>query len=72
MKVSIIDYGAGNIYSLRAALRKIAPEVDTAYPSNQEDLAASDKLILPGVGNFSLAMQRIEALGLRDFLRHQV
>ncbi|MEO0774983.1 MAG: imidazole glycerol phosphate synthase subunit HisH [Bacteroidota bacterium] len=72
MKVSIIDYGAGNIYSLRAALRKIAPEVDTAYTSNLEELAASDKLILPGVGNFSLAMQRIEALGLRDFLRHQV
>ena len=47
MKVAIVDYGAGNIQSLRFALDRLGVEsVLTAYP---EVLRRADKVIFPGV-----------------------
>ncbi|QNP46441.1 imidazole glycerol phosphate synthase subunit HisH [Sphingomonas sediminicola] len=67
MKLAIVDLGCGNIGSVRLAFRRfgLSPFV-TADP---EQLAAADKVVLPGVGAAGFAMERIQALGLREPLR---
>lgn len=58
MKVALIDYGAGNLHSLRKALEVGGAEVDTTTDWNRALSAAA--LVLPGVGAFGAA---VEALG---------
>ncbi len=53
MKVAILDYGAGNLHSLAKALSRAGTEV--SIKTDGEKALASDALILPGVGAFSLA-----------------
>ena len=54
-KTTIINYGAGNLYSISTALRKVRVEVMLAdKPLGNEDL-----IVLPGVGNFKSAMKRM-------------
>ena len=66
MKVAIVDYGAGNIQSLRFALDRLGVEsVLTAYP---EVLRRADKVIFPGVGEASSAMKKLRATGLDTLL----
>ena len=52
--VVIIDYGMGNLYSVAKAFRRI--HVDVKISSDIDDIAAAEKLILPGVGHFKMAM----------------
>ncbi len=52
--ISIIDYGAGNLKSIANALKKAGAESEITT-----DLGDTDAIILPGVGNFGDAMQRI-------------
>lgn len=55
MKVAILDYGAGNLHSLAKALSRAG--TDVVIETNGEKALASDALILPGVGAFSLAVE---------------
>lgn len=60
--IAIINYGVGNLFSLRSSLQKIGAEVVvTADPAV---IAAADKLILPGVGAFGDAIQKLRDTGL--------
>ena len=60
--IAIIDYGVGNLFSLRSSFRKIGAEaVVTADP---EVIASAEKLILPGVGAFADAVQKLKDSGL--------
>lgn len=60
--IAVIDYGVGNLFSLCSSLRSIgAQTVVTADPAQ---LRAADKLILPGVGAFSDAAQKLRDSGL--------
>jgi glutamine amidotransferase len=62
MKVVIIDYGAGNIKSIQFALRRLGV---TAVLSNEVAIIkAADKVIFPGVGEASSAMQKLKESGL--------
>ena len=55
--ITLLDYGAGNVRSVRNAIRKLGFEVrDVEKP---EDILSADKLIFPGVGNFGVVMQRL-------------
>jgi len=58
MTLALIDYGAGNLMSISNAFTKLGekPELVT----EPEQLESADKIILPGVGNFGSAMQRLE------------
>jgi len=56
----IIDYGVGNILSLKCALEKVGFKVTTSSSFFKLELA--DTIILPGVGNFSTAIRNIESL----------
>ncbi len=55
MKVGIIQYNAGNIQSMQFALKRLG--VTPVLSSNPAELAAMDRLIFPGVGEASSAMQ---------------
>ena len=65
--VGIIDYGCGNIYSLKCALEKIGCKV-TFINHNKENVKV-DALFLPGVGAFDVAMKKIKSKNL-DALVH--
>lgn len=62
MKVVIIDYGAGNIQSIRFALERLGA---TAILSHDADTIQKAKhVIFPGVGEASSAMEKLQATGL--------
>ena len=58
----IIDYGVGNLFSLGSSFRKIGVEVQVS--SDPLVIAAADKLILPGVGAFGDAIEKLRSSGL--------
>ena len=66
MKVAIVDYGAGNIQSLRFALERLG--VESVLTANPEVLRRADKVIFPGVGEASSAMKKLRATGLDTLL----
>jgi glutamine amidotransferase len=62
--IGIIDYDAGNIFSLSNSLTKIGQEFFIIKSS--ADFAKANKIILPGVGNASFAMQKLRDRNLID------
>ncbi len=60
--VRIIDYGVGNLFSLRSSLRSIG--IDAEYTGDPEEIRRADKLILPGVGAFRDARKALQDTGL--------
>ena len=62
MKISILDYGAGNIQSLQFALQRLGYE--GVLTSDVNKILSSDKVIFPGVGEASNAMASIKKSGL--------
>jgi glutamine amidotransferase len=59
---AIVDYGVGNLFSLRSSLESLG--IEAAVTADPARLAAADRLILPGVGAFRDAMEKLEATGL--------
>jgi glutamine amidotransferase len=70
LRVAIIDYEAGNLRSIATALTLAGADVVLA-PTPQE-AGGCDAVLLPGVGAFGAAMQRLEAAGFPAWLRGQV
>lgn len=68
--IAIVDYGMGNLGSIRNMLLKIGAE--SVIASEIDVIEAADKLILPGVGAFDRAMQSLESLELIPVLNRQV
>ena len=68
--IAIIDYGVGNLFSLTSSFAKIGAEV--VVTSDAAVIAASDRLILPGVGAFEDAAAKLRASGLDKVLRREV
>lgn len=60
--IRIIDYGVGNLFSLRSSLRAIG--IDADYTGNSAEIRKADKLILPGVGAFRDAREALRSTGL--------
>lgn len=60
--IRIIDYGVGNLFSLRSSLRAIG--IDADYTGNPAEIWKADKLILPGVGAFRDAREALRSTGL--------
>lgn len=62
--ITIIDYGRGNLFSLRQALLKVG--ADVSFATEPADIAASRKIIVPGVGAFGDVVSEFKARGLRQ------
>ena len=60
--IAIIDYGVGNLFSLRSSLKQLG--LDAVVTADADTIRAADRLILPGVGAFADAMAKLEATGL--------
>lgn len=60
--ITVIDYGMGNLRSVAKALELSGREVRVS--GSPEDIAASDSIVLPGVGAFSTGMKNLEDRGL--------
>lgn len=66
MKVVMIEYNAGNNHSVRLALQRLG--VEPIISADPEVIKSADKVIFPGVGEASSAMQFIRANGVADLL----
>lgn len=60
--ICIIDYGVGNLFSLTSSLKFIG--ADSVVSSDAEVIRGADKIILPGVGAFKDAREKLSASGL--------
>ena len=67
--VGIIDYGVGNLFSLQSSFKAIGEEAFVS--GDAEDLRKADRLVLPGVGAFEDAANKLRASGLDSFVRQQ-
>lgn len=61
-KIVIIDYGAGNIQSIKFAIKRLG--FDAVLSDNAEEIMAADKVIFPGVGEAGSAMRMLRSTGL--------
>jgi len=68
MKITIVDYGMGNIKSIIGALKYLEVE-EITVSNNLSELVSADKLILPGVGSFAMAMSNIKKLNIDKYLK---
>lgn len=70
MVIAVVDYGAGNLRSVKNALEYLGAEY---FVSNKaEKLMSGDKLIFPGVGHAASAMKNLEAEGLGQMIKEYV
>lgn len=67
--IAIVDYGMGNLGSISNMFKRIG--VQAMITGDVDVLARASKILLPGVGAFDSAMQRINASGLREVLDHK-
>ncbi len=70
MIVTLLDYGAGNVRSVRNALRELGHTVQNVKTA--EDIVTAEKLIFPGVGSFGLVMHRLQEGGYVEALRQRI
>lgn len=63
--IGIVDYGMGNLFSVSKALERLG--ADYFISSDKKELLAADALILPGVGAFRDAMERLPADTVKEF-----
>jgi glutamine amidotransferase len=66
--IALIDYGAGNT----ASVSNILEELNTNFilTSDKKNIETAEKIILPGVGEASSAMERLNELGLVEILKN--
>ena len=62
MKIVIIDYGAGNIQSIKFAIKRLGYEA--VLSKDTEEISNADKVIFPGVGEAGSAMKMLRSTGL--------
>ena len=66
MKIAIINYGAGNIQSILFAIERLG--YTAVLTNNPDEIQQADKVIFPGVGEASYAMQKLIESGLESLI----
>jgi len=66
MKIAIIDYGAGNVQSVKFALNRLG--FDGMLTNNPQEIINADKVIFPGVGQAETAMRKLRESGLDQII----
>ena len=62
--IAIVDYGVGNLFSLRSSFESIGAQI--VVTSDPDVLRAADRIVLPGVGAFGDAAKKLRDSGLAD------
>jgi glutamine amidotransferase len=68
MKVAIVKYNAGNVESVKNALNRLG--VEPVLTDDANELEMADKVIFPGVGEASTAMNYLRARSLDETIKH--
>jgi len=68
--IAIVDYGVGNLSSIKNMIKKAGGEAIITADQNEIDRA--EKIIIPGVGHFDHCMKQFNASGLRDDISKKV
>lgn len=69
-KITIVDYGMGNLWSVLSALRYLGCNPVTS--SDPDEIARADSLLLPGVGSFRKAMMALQQKGIDQAINEVV
>jgi glutamine amidotransferase len=69
-RIAILDYGMGNLRSVEKALERVGAEAEIT--SDRARAEAADGVILPGVGAFPRAMERVRELGLDQLVAARI
>jgi glutamine amidotransferase len=69
-RIAILDYGMGNLRSVEKALERVGAQADRT--SDVKVATEADGVVLPGVGAFPRAMERVREIGLDDFIAGRV
>ena len=67
--IAIVDYGVGNLFSLKSSLKFVG--ADAIVTNDVETLKSADKIILPGVGAFKDASDKLFASGLAEIVKEE-
>lgn len=65
--IAIIDYGVGNVFSLRCSLEQVGAKA--VFTSSEEEIMSADKIILPGVGAFCDAAEKLHNTGMESVVK---
>lgn len=65
--IAVIDYDAGNLKSVEKALQYLQKEV--IITRDREEILSAERVVLPGVGAFGDAMEKLEHFGLTEVIR---
>jgi glutamine amidotransferase len=69
-RIAILDYGMGNLRSVEKALERVGAEAEIT--SDRAAVEAADGVILPGVGAFPRAMERVREIGLDELVAGRI
>ena len=67
--VAIVDYGVGNLFSLKSSMEAIGAKV--VVTGDADVLRSAEKIILPGVGAFEDAIKKLKETGLDNVIREE-
>lgn len=60
--IAIIDYGVGNLFSLKSSFESLG--IDVKVTSDPEEIRSAEKIVLPGVGAFKDAADKLKSTGM--------
>jgi glutamine amidotransferase len=63
--VAVVDYGMGNLRSVAKAIEHVAPDARVLVTADPADIAAADRVVVPGQGAMPDCMRELESRGLR-------
>ena len=67
--IAIIDYGVGNLFSLKSSLKEIGAEA--VVTSDEKVIAEADRIILPGVGAYEDAARKLRESGMAHIVKRE-
>ncbi len=67
MKITIIDYGMGNLRSIEKAFERL--KIPSVITSSKQEIENATKIVLPGVGNFKNGIEKLNRLNLINLLK---
>lgn len=67
--IAVVDYGVGNLFSLVSSLKAVGAEV--VVSGDEEVIKSADKIVLPGVGAFGDAVNKLKESGLFSVVKQQ-
>jgi glutamine amidotransferase len=68
--IAVVDYGSGNLTSVRHALATVG--ANAVVTNDPKELERADRIVLPGVGAFGECMRKLQASGVVDTLKREV